>query len=1301
MKEGLSHDVVKSLCQDSKGFLWIGTYSGLNKFDGYQFTRYVEDPSDSNSLLSPSVNCLLEDDQQRLWIGTDGGIQLLDLKTEKFQQLRMNPGKSAEKFDIVTTSFRRREDGNVWICTYNGIFLANPKTLVVKQVANFPSDGNRGKYWDIVETKEGTLWASSEEGIVEFNPDYGKAIRHLHDPAKPGSLLNNTVKRLHIDTKNRLWAGTQQGLDLFDPKTQSFIHFLPESLSATDVVFEIMAINESADGKIWVGSGHGLNVFDPEKRRFELLIDQAIWSILEDGQGNTWVGAVDGVYQIAPILKKFKIIQQFGSMSISDARPLAEDKKNNIWIAVHNPGYHLFKYNPFNMQFYQFLHDRQNPHSYFGNVSRAISKNLDGGLWISSYKKLYKLDSAEKTFEGFDLPIEPTEIFTDSESHLWLGGWNGIGIFDVSTESFQPVPDFPRAEVTTILEDNFKHLWISTTDGLARYNLTNGQLKVFRQSDDEPEGLSHNRINQIILDDAGTLWLASSGGLSQMMSDADADHPVFRHWTPSNSNLPHNEVWDVIDAKDGTLWITCGNNISHFSPQTETFRNYDDGDGLHGQSIYKGLRGNDGQIYLFSRDGLILFHPDSIEENLNKPPVVITTFSVHNRIVNVHPNTPSDRSLLTKTIPYTNEITLAYNQNNLTLEFSALNFIHQEKNQYKYKLEPYEKNWIEASAANRVARYTNISPGNYVFRVIGSNNDGVWNEEGAMLRITILPPWWQTWTAYSLYVIAIISLVLLWRNYENKRLMLKHRADHLSELDTLKSRFFTNISHEFRTPITLILGPLKEMYKGAFKGDLQSTLGVMVRNAQRLLQLINQLLDLSKLEVGKMSLRAVPVDLVQFLSEVAASYESLAAEKKIEYFFDHDFAKLTVYIDHEKLEKVVHNVLSNAFKFTPSNGHVTLSLSIQNQKWAAIKICDTGIGIASEQLPKIFDRFYQVDNSQTRKYEGTGLGMALTKELVQLHHGKISVESEEGKGSTFVVLLPLGNAHLSKDEIGTISSLPATHSEFEQVVVAENYAVDSPPKVMSDIQPIVLIIEDNHDMRDYIQKTLFGKYQFICAENGKEGLVKASSFVPDIIISDVMMPEMDGYKLCETVKSNEITSHIPIILLTAKADQSSKLLGLEIGADDYLPKPFDADELRLIVRNRLESRNKLKDKFSREVTLEPKEISITSFDERFIGKLLEIIEQHMDDESFSIEALANEVGYSSMHLYRKIKALSGQTPSQFLRTIRLKRAAALLAKDSDNVTQIAYSVGFSSLSYFSKCFKEQFGVPPGKFAEKA
>ena len=696
-----------------------------------------------------------------------------------------------------------------------------------------------------------------------------------------------------------------------------------------------------------------------------------------------------------------------------------------------------------------------------------------------------------------------------------------------------------------------------------------------------------------------------------------------------------------------------------------------------------------------------MFDPNTFQKSDKKVNPIFTSLQINNTVLNGQ-TIPGDPNFsVGSDVSVLKNLVLDYQHKNFSVEFSAMEMTAPEKIVYQHKLDGFDKDWITTTWKNRTASYTNLTEGNYTFRVRACNRHGVWSSQEKTLLIHVLPPPWRAWWAYSLYVLSLIGAIVLWRNYEVKRVKLKHRAEHLAEVDQLKSRFFANISHEFRTPITLVLGPLKDHYKQLSNPEQKNIIGSVIRNGQRLQRLINQLLDLSKVEAGKMKLHTSHVDLVELLREIVASYESLAKEKNIRYFFYPEVKQLMMYVDGEKMEKILHNLLSNAFKFTQEGEEIIMNLRA-GEKSALISVSDSGIGIADNQLDKIFDRFYQVDSSQTRGYEGSGLGLSLVKDLVELHHGRISVDSKEGKGTTFTVSLPIGKEHLQKEEIVESGVFERTEVLPQDFISTNGAGMEKEATKENETaleHSVVLIVEDNADMRQYIRKTLSSHYQIIEAENGREGVSKAEEAMPDLIISDIMMPEMDGYKLCSMIKGKELTSHIPVILLTAKADRESKLSGLEIGADDYLSKPFEADELKLIVRNRIEEKRKMREHFSKEITLEPRQITITSLDEKFITKVLTMIENHMDDEEFSIEDFSQEAGCGRMQFYRKIKALTDQTPSQFVRSIRLKRAAQLLLAKSDNVSQIAYSVGFSSHSYFNKCFKEQFGVTPGQYAE--
>ncbi|MCD4683699.1 MAG: response regulator, partial [Bacteroidales bacterium] len=718
--------------------------------------------------------------------------------------------------------------------------------------------------------------------------------------------------------------------------------------------------------------------------------------------------------------------------------------------------------------------------------------------------------------------------------------------------------------------------------------------------------------------------------------------------------------------------------------------------------------------------GYFSFHPDSLYENREPPPVVITRFLVRNKEMN------PDSSILFK-----KQIRLDYDQNFFSFEFATLDYFDPQKNEYAYMLEGLDDNWTY-SGNQRIARYTKVPPGSYVFRVKGSNNDGYWNEAGASIAITILPPPWKTWWAYTIYGIFFIGLIVAWRRYDLKRQRLKQdleiehvEAEKLKELDTMKSRFFANISHEFRTPLTLILGPLHRVFSKTSDEETKQDLNIMQRNARRLQTLINQLLSLSKLESGKMKLLAKEENIVALVNGYIQSFESLAKQKKIDLTFNSTEENIQLFVDKDKIEKILYNLLSNAFKFTGAGGRIeveitplppsrgdtlptTFSPFEGGQRGVKISISDTGRSIPQEKLEHIFDRFYQADDSFSKDQEGTGIGLALTKELVELHHGSITVESHEGKGTKFTIYFPLGSEHLKPEEI--VDSIepdemiePAEH--IIQFTESNSQELTTDDDGEKDTKPLLLIVEDNDDLRSYIRSYLIKDYQISEASDGEMGFEKSIEKIPDLVVSDVMMPKMDGFELCKKLKTDERTSHIPVILLTARAGKESKMEGLEIGADDFITKPFDVDELLIRIKNLIKQRNELQDQFLKNAEkiglsqlMGLPASGITSMDQKFLKRAVDTVEEHLDDFEFSVDQFTNEMAVSQMQLYRKLKALVNFSANEFIRSIRLSHAAQLIKKKSDNIAQISYAVGFNNPSYFAECFKKQFGVSPSEYS---
>jgi len=769
----------------------------------------------------------------------------------------------------------------------------------------------------------------------------------------------------------------------------------------------------------------------------------------------------------------------------------------------------------------------------------------------------------------------------------------------------------------------------------------------------------------------------------------------------------------------GNLWLSSHKGLTRYTPEDQTFKNFFKEDGfLTNEFHYRGhFQNKSGQMIFGSSQGLVTFHPDSIKDSDYLPPIVFTDFKISNKQVK-----PDKHSPLKKHISVSDTIILNHDQNDLSISFASLDFSHPQRNEYTFYLHNLEDSWRPASR-DHTAYYTNLDPGEYVFKVKGTNSDGVWNEKGAALTIIVLPPWWATNWAYILYGILIIGSLYSVRRYELNRQEFKHNwqlqqleAEKLQEIDRMKSRFFANISHEFRTPLTLIKGPIQQLLAGDFNGNIKKQYQLILRNTNRLLQLINQLLDLSKLDSGKMTFKASRQNIIPLLKGLTLSFESPARQRNIELNFAVGDEEIELYIDQDKFEKIIINLLSNAFKFTSEGGEVGVKVkyppkspldrgdlkhspfkTVDRGGYLPISISNTGAGIESDQLEKIFDRFYQADDSMHRRQEGSGIGLALTKELVELHHGTISVESTPGRGSTFTVFLPLGNSHLSSEELVSDKNIadPIKNIIPDQIETENTTSKKLIPTV-GDV-PKCLIVEDNSDMRNYIYSCLEECYKIIQAENGEEGFQQALKHAPDIIISDVMMPGMDGIQFCSKIKTDERTSHIPVILLTAKASGESKIEGLETGADEYLTKPFDKRELLVRLKNLTEQRQKLREKFRRDTYIQPGEITAISIDEQLLRKAIDVVEENINNPDFDTTVFAREVGMSRMLLNTKIKALTGQTSGEFIRSLRLKRAARLLQQNAGNVSEIAYEVGFQNLSYFTKTFREQFGTTPSHY----
>ncbi len=1339
--DGLSQNLVYTILQDRKGFMWFGTKDGLNRYDGYRFTVFRHDPFDSASISGHEVRVLFEDRLGILWIGS-AGLNRFDSRTETFTHYRHDPADHGTLSHNDVLSIAEDHDGALWIGTPRGLNrLAPDRAGPFIHFLHDPHDQqsiSSDKITALLVDRTGTLWVGTTMGLNALPiGSNARFIRHQ---------LNNTViTSLCEDSQGNLWVGTPTGLIRLNRDTatgETLAHYPHTSEEPSfDWQKTTTAIRGQSDDKLWVGTLTGLVLFDPRTGSSQHIRNDpanpssisfnAVLSFYQDRGGVMWFGtAGKGLNKLDPYTKPFQYYGGAGQRSHAQSdfsvRAIFEDHIGLLWVVANDRVHQL---------------DRAtNQWRLFREVSQpvgSIAEDRDGVLHLDTGIGIFKVENRGK-------PTARIRLERKSKDALWAIGSDGAfhrmdRVVEWLTRA--GIPNAAQVSIHRAYQDASGVIWLGSDAGLIRINVADSSVRSYRNDSRDQSSLSYDVVYSILSDPREPnriLWVGTAGG---GLNRLDIDAGKFTRYT-DNDGLPNNVVYGILPDRHGRLWMSTNRGLSVFDPDAKTFRNFDVRDGLQSNEFNRGAYfvSKSGEMFFGGINGLNAFYPDSIRDNPNPPQIVITGFQLANRSVTMH----DSYSPLRQSIMVTEEIRLSYDQNTIAFEFVALDFAQPGKNRYAYMLENFDQQWIYTGSIRR-ASYTNLPPGEYVFRVKGSNSDNVWNNTGASIRLTITPPFWKTWWAYVLYCFlaagSVVGIVKgrvrrLERRTQELEAAVQERtakvvahekqlavqAEKLQELDHIKSSFFANISHEFRTPLTLILGPVKRMIAEAAGADSKRELQRIEKNAQRLLRLVNQLLDLSKLETGMMTVQVSEGNILPLLKGITMSFASLAEQKHIKLQFCSDEDEVILYFDRDKIEKIFYNLLANAFKFTPDGGKVvvtvqrmapSLPLSPSHAHLVdhvTITVKDSGIGIPANQLPHIFDRFYQIDRSSTREHEGTGIGLSLVKELVALHHGSVDVTSVEGQGSAFAVRLPMGSEAFSEDEIVEQVAQLATTLErpADELVTNVDVFVTESPAVQvretpeyAELETIVLVVEDHEDVRAYIREYLETHYKVIEARDGAEGVDMAREAIPDLIVGDVMMPKMDGYEMCSALKEDERTSHIPVVLLTARAALEDKLVGLKTGADDYLTKPFDAMELLARVENLIESRRKLRERWTQTVVLRPRDIVATSIDQAFLEKALVVVEEHLGEENFSIEEFAQQMAMSRSQLHRKLHALTNQSASLFLRSVRLQRAAELLRQHAGNVAEIAYQTGFSSQAYFTRCFQARFGCSPKEYAQKS
>ena len=1353
--DGLSQSTVTCIYQDYQGFLWFGTYDGLNKYDGYKFTVYYNNPDDSTSISNNFIWAIYEDSDKNLWIGTRDGLNLYERNLDAFKQFKSDNNSQSLSSNFIR-SITGDGKGNLWIGTNNsGLNYYNHSTGKFNKFfheANKPGTISDNNINVLFHDSRSNLWIGTRDGNLNLRQPGKNYFEHIW--FKNGSFINSTITSITEDQNNGIWIGTQ-GQGLFRIKYISegqseILHFtsFPKQLNALSSNI-ILSLFSDRSGRIWIGTDdEGLNCYLPDMGTFRRyppdksdnknLSHRSIWSLYEDKTGNIWIGTfAGGINLVRRYNTFFKLFKYFPgnpkSLISNQVTAFFEEPDKRLWIATGGSGLNLFDY-----QNESYINYNMKNSGIGGNAVLSLYEDSKQRFWVGTWMGgLNLLDRRTGKFTIYTVQnhnLGSNNIFgiiEDKNGGLWLSTFLG-GITYFNPENGQTKiynsdnSSISDNNVNRVIRDYLGNLWVCAETGLNYFDVKSEKFTVYKYSKSDTNSISKGNLLSIYLASDTTLWIGTNGGLNRFNPRTKS---FIKYYI--EDGLPSNSIKGIIEGNDSNIWLTTNNGISCLNPASNTFKNYDISDGLQGNEFYwhSIYKSPDGQIYAGGINGFNSFYPDSIGDNPFVPPIVITEFRIFNKPMQV--NTPD--SPLKKNISLTKEMTLTYKQSVISFEFTSLNYISPMKNQYAYILEGFEDNWNYVGS-KRTATYTNLDAGEYIFRVKGSNNDGVWNEIGASIKIIVEPPFWKTWWAYTLYVLFVASIIiiivrqLIIREQLKNALKLEHlELEKMNEIDQLKSRFFTNVSHEFRTPITLIMSPLEPIISDEeVHPRIKKKLQVIYRNANRLLRMTNELMDFHKIEAGEYLLELSHRDIIQFVHETAALFNDYARAHKIQFSMQSETENYEAWFDSDKLDKIIYNLLSNAFKFTKSGGRINVHTSIidsekpfnvlsnkdydRAEKYIQIKVHDNGLGIPANKLDHIFNRFYQAEINIKHEYPGSGVGLALVYEFINLYHGKINVDSKENEGSVFTIEIPLDIDFLEKHQlVRKYFRNPIEHPDLFEEKFTEMSVLLSEPfpnTALEDCKedtitlPSILIIDDDPELISFIKEDFQTRFRVYEALEGKAGYQKAIELIPDIIISDIVMPELEGTELCRMLKKDERTSHIPIILLTAKSSDEYRIKGFEIGADSYITKPFNLSVLRVQVSNLLEIRKKLKEKFSINYFIDDSKLTSGNPDELFLSKAAEIIKKHLHNPDFNADVLSKEIGMSRMQLYRKFRALTDQTVHEFIKRIRLQVAAQLLLKKRVTVTEVAFDVGFKDLTYFARCFRQQFGVSPSQYITK-
>ncbi len=1332
----LSNSMITCILQDNQGFMWIATEDGLNRFDGLKFLSFRKNSNDPSGISSNFIRTLFVDSKGRFWVGCINGLMLYNSDKQSFEEIRLL--KDTVLLKPHVTSIIESGKGEILIATSGqGLVVIKPGEHVGHVDFNLITKLSSRFLECIYADFKGRLWIGTEnEGLNLYDPVLNEFRIFRYVPGKQSSISSNYITAICEDDRRNIVIGTLNGgLNIYSENDSTF-QIIPASVGHA-ASLPVKSLFTDKNFNLWVGTnGQGLwklnsgtRVLEPKyvtAPRFEVSKSK-IHAIAEDREGNLWLGIFQkGVLMIPSKTNRFNsyMYQQFGQKSIGSScvLALAEDNANQLWIGTDTEG--IYKINRQNGQIRNYLIKPSNLEVNSGTIT-TICIGPGGDIWLgTSMEGFLKFDPntgngryyKHQLLDPNSLSNDKVQCITsDRASNLWIGtSGGGLNRFNTVSGKFTTFLNNPSDEENTICNnwincifcDSEGLIWIGTYNRLSVFNPATGKFKILSAGN----GLLPNNVVYYITEvSKGKIWIGTNAGLACYDKKTNTSKFI-----TTEDGLCNNVVSAILADDKQQLWISTHLGISCYSLKSLKFKNYFVYDGLQGNEFRRNsaFKARNGELFFGGINGVTWFSPDQITDDQNIPEVYLNDLILFNKPVQIGEKI-GGRVILEKSIEKTDTLYLSWQQKNFSIDFSTIGFSNPERISFQYQLLGYDVKSINTGTGNRRATYTNLEPGKYTFQVRATDKEAY--SKYRKLVVYITPPWWDS--SLFRFIYFTFAALLLYFIYSYLRSRIKHRhellaLEHHEKMNEAKLQFFTNISHEIRTPLTLIASPLEKLIAENKDVALDKTYQLMSRNTKRLMRLVNQLLDVRKIDRGQLLIHYSEVDIILFIAEIMHAFDQTAEKKQIKFDFRHSMESLKVWIDPNNFDKVLYNVLSNAFKFTPQNGQIEVFVQTGHnpanaeylKDYVEISIADTGPGIEEDKLQRIFDRFYQI-HANNNINTGTGIGLHLSQSIVEMQHGIIFAKNHlSSSGSIFYIQIPLGNLHVPVRELTAepknIQNLKGDSSYLTFIdqdnETTEDYTHESKARLKSRYK--ILIIDDDSQMRNYLKEEIGQHFSITEAPNGKEALDIVHKNLPDLVVSDIKMPLMDGITLCRRLKSNPSTNHIPVVLLTALSTNEDRAQGMDIGADAYLEKPFNADMLTKIIYNLLGNRERIKIKYSPLGNINAENKVFTSADEALMNKVMQLIEKRISDPAFNAEALSKDVGMSRVHLFRRLKKITGQSPSDFIRKIRLQKAAQLLSGNKGFIKEIAFEVGFNSVSHFSQCFHEFYGVKPSEYS---